>query len=77
MPNVDGAAATRAIRAFEKANHLTPTPIVALTASALEEDIVRCREAGCDAHISKPVTRKALIAAMRNAIGIADASSPR
>jgi len=73
MPVVDGAAATRAIRAFETANGLTRTPIIALTASALEEDILRCREAGCDAHISKPVTRKALIAAMRNSVNIAGA----
>ncbi len=77
MPIVDGAAATRAIRAFETAKRLTPTPIIALTASALEEDVLRCREAGCDAHVSKPVTRSALIAAMRNAIGITGTSSAR
>src|ERR1700736_816823 len=40
-PLVDAAAATRAIRAFETANRRTPTPIIALTASALEEDIRR------------------------------------
>jgi len=73
MPNVDGAAATRAIRTFEAANSLTRTPIIALTASALEEDIIGCREAGCDAHISKPVTRKRLIAAIHNAIGFTSA----
>ncbi len=77
MPIVDGDAATRAIRAFERANRLTPTPIIALTASALEEDILRCREAGCDAHLSKPITRAALIAAMRNAIGLSLRDEPR
>jgi CheY-like chemotaxis protein len=67
MPIVDGAAATQAIRAFESANQLPYTPIIALTASALEEDILRSHEAGCDTHVSKPVTRKALIDAIRNA----------
>ena len=73
MPVVDGATATQAIRAFESANQLPRTPIIALTASALEEDILRSRDAGCDAHVSKPVTRRALIDAIRNATRTAGA----
>lgn len=64
MPVMDGYAATRAIRAWERDNQRTATPIIALTASALEEDAQRCREAGCDAHVSKPVKRAALLAAI-------------
>ena len=36
MPVMDGMTATRAIREWEQANHRAPTPIIALTASALE-----------------------------------------
>ncbi len=61
---MDGYAATRAIRAWERANQRSPTPIIALTASALDEDVQRCLEAGCDAHVSKPVKRAALLGAI-------------
>ena len=61
MPVMDGYAATRAIRNWELANHLERTPIIAVTASALEEEARRCLEAGCDAHLSKPVKRGTLL----------------
>jgi PAS domain S-box-containing protein len=38
MPVMDGLTATRAIRAWEQANHRPPTPIIALTAAALKGD---------------------------------------
>lgn len=53
MPNVDGYEATRHIRAHERDRH---TWIVALTASALDEDIRRSLASGMDAHLSKPYT---------------------
>ena len=54
MPEMDGLAATRAIREIErsKGGH---TPIVALTAHVLEGDRVRCRIAGMDGYVSKPL----------------------
>ncbi len=54
MPEMDGLAATRAIREIErtKGGH---TPIVALTAHVLEGDRVRCRMAGMDGYVSKPL----------------------
>ena len=57
MPNVDGYEATSTIRVWEVANSRRRTPIVALTASALEEAVHRTQEAGCDAHITKPVKK--------------------
>ena len=39
MPVMDGYAATRSIREWEQTNQLTRTPIIALTASALEEEV--------------------------------------
>jgi two-component system sensor histidine kinase/response regulator len=68
MPEIDGLAATRIIRQWEKNNHRAPTPIIALTASALEEDMQRTRAAGCDEHLSKPVKKGVLLQAIRNAI---------
>ncbi len=54
MPEMDGLAATRAIREIErsKGGH---TPIVALTAHVLEGDRERCRTAGMDGYVSKPL----------------------
>jgi CheY-like chemotaxis protein len=68
MPNVDGYEATSTIRVWEVANSRRRTPIVALTASALEEAVHRTREAGCDAHITKPVKKSTLLGAIRDAI---------
>ncbi len=61
MPILDGFAATRAIREWERAQGLAPVPIVALTASALDEDVQRAREAGCNLHVSKPIKKKTLV----------------
>jgi PAS domain S-box-containing protein len=69
MPVMDGFAATRAIREWEKNEDQAPTPIIALTASALNEDISRCLAAGCDFHVSKPINKKGLLAAILRATG--------
>lgn len=54
MPRLDGLEATRAIREMEmeRGGH---TPIVAMTAHSRKEDAERCRAAGMDSHISKPI----------------------
>jgi CheY-like chemotaxis protein len=54
MPEMDGLAATRAIREIERSTG-GHTPIVALTAHVLEGDRVRCRTAGMDGYVSKPL----------------------
>ena len=53
MPEVDGLAATRAIRALDRADAKT-IPIIAMTANAFDEDVKKCLEAGMNAHIPKP-----------------------
>lgn len=62
MPVLDGLSATRAIRDWEGQRGRARTPIIALTASAMAEDVRRALDAGCDAHLSKPVTKAALLA---------------
>jgi CheY-like chemotaxis protein len=53
MPVMDGLDATRAIRAM--GGTAGRTPIVALTANVQPEQVVRCREAGMDGHVGKPI----------------------
>ncbi|OIQ96601.1 sensory/regulatory protein RpfC [mine drainage metagenome] len=62
MPDMDGLAAARAIRRLPGA--AGRVPILALTANAMAEDARRCREAGMDGHIAKPVSPRDLAAAM-------------
>ncbi len=52
MPNMDGLAATRAIREAETEGRRTP--IVAMTANAMTADRELCQEAGMDDFLSKP-----------------------
>jgi len=60
MPEMNGYEATFVIREKEKVTggHI---PIIALTAHAMRADQERCREAGMDGYISKPIQIKELI----------------
>ena len=55
MPELDGYEATRRLRRLEAADGWPPTPIVALTANALDEDPRSCASAGFDAFLRKPI----------------------
>jgi CheY-like chemotaxis protein len=55
MPGMDGVEAARAIRAGEARLGKARTPIVALTADALEGGKRTCRDAGMDGFLTKPV----------------------
>jgi PAS domain S-box-containing protein len=60
MPEMDGVEATRAIRRLdERVRHV---PIVALTANAFSEDQRRCRDAGMNDFLPKPISRDGLLA---------------
>jgi PAS domain S-box-containing protein len=61
MPVMDGYTATRMIRELEQQSGKHRTPVVALTAHAYDEDVRRCKEAGCDDHIAKPFKKKTLL----------------
>jgi signal transduction histidine kinase/ActR/RegA family two-component response regulator len=58
MPGMDGRAATRLLRASQGPNR--DVPVIAVTASAADEDIRECRAAGMTAHVAKPIDATAL-----------------
>ena len=60
MPEMDGFAATRAIRAREASEASVRVPIVALTAHAMRFDRDQCLVAGMDDYLSKPFSKKDL-----------------
>jgi CheY-like chemotaxis protein len=66
MPGMDGLAAARAIRALP--GPIAAIPIVALSADVLPQQIARCRAAGMDDHVAKPIRREELIAAVVRAL---------
>jgi signal transduction histidine kinase/CheY-like chemotaxis protein len=73
MPRMDGFEATRRIRGLEvkgaEPAGLVRTPIVALTADALESDRNRCLQAGMDDFLTKPVSSGQLAATIERWTG--------
>ena len=56
MPVMDGYTAAKAIRGMDlDTSRAKPVPILAMTANAFKEDIEKCRAAGMNDHIAKPV----------------------
>jgi CheY-like chemotaxis protein len=66
MPGLDGIEAARRIREIEKREGRARTPIVALTADALETGKRACQEAGMDGFLTKPVDPAELDAMLQN-----------
>ncbi|MDH5668514.1 MAG: response regulator, partial [Nitrospira sp.] len=64
MPVMDGLQATAAIRRWEHEQQRPPMAIVALTANAFKEELDKCLTAGCIAHLTKPIKKKTLLAAI-------------
>ncbi|NRA30498.1 MAG: response regulator [Parvularculaceae bacterium] len=65
MPEMDGLEATKAIRAYEREHEFGRVPIIAATAHAMEEDRKRCRAAGMDDYIAKPLRQDAILEKIR------------
>ena len=82
MPIMNGYAATREIRAWEREQHAQATPIIAVTAYAYSDEIRESMEAGCDMHVTKPIHKHTLMTAMAKccnltaATNAADAAPP-
>jgi CheY-like chemotaxis protein/HPt (histidine-containing phosphotransfer) domain-containing protein len=71
LPGIDGYETTRRLRALERDGQLPSTsssraaiPIIALTAAVMKEDVDRCRAAGMNDHLPKPVDAQRLLAMM-------------
>ncbi len=68
MPVMDGLDATRAIRALDRPD-AKAIPVIAVTANAFEEDVRQTREAGMNAHLSKPTDTDLLYHTLRKTLG--------
>jgi signal transduction histidine kinase/CheY-like chemotaxis protein len=68
MPMMDGYEATRRIRAMRRADAAV-VHIVAMTANAYNEDVLKARDAGMDAHLSKPIDVSAVMSTLAEKIG--------
>lgn len=67
MPRMDGLQATRRIREDSRSD-AKKIPIIAMTANAFAEDIRRCKEAGMNEHLSKPLDIQKLYRMMRQCL---------
>ena len=72
MPVMDGYEATRRIRRLEAAEGRNPTPVVAMTANAMEGDREKCIRAGMDDYLAKPISLPELRASVSGWLGAAD-----
>jgi CheY-like chemotaxis protein len=70
MPEMDGLEATMAIRQLESDQKLPRTPIVAMTANAMQGDRERCLEAGMDDYLSKPIRADALFSLLERILSV-------
>ena len=70
MPDMDGLEATTAIRRWEQETRIH-VPIVAMTAHAMQGDVERCRAAGMDGYVSKPMQPEELYAAIDSVMATA------
>ena len=68
MPELDGLSATGLLREWERETGTPRTPVIMLTANALDEHIRASHEAGADLHLSKPIHAQALIESILDAI---------
>jgi two-component system sensor histidine kinase/response regulator len=68
MPELDGYEATREIRTRERG--LQHIPIVALTAHAMKDDDLKCKAAGMDDHLTKPLDRERLRLCLDRHLGV-------
>ena len=61
MPVMDGLEATRRLRQDPR---LARLPVIALTADVMSAQIKTCLDAGCDAHVAKPIDLRNLLSVM-------------
>jgi CheY-like chemotaxis protein len=72
MPEMDGLTATALLREREAATGAVRTPVIMLTANALDEHKRFSRDAGADRHLSKPIRAADLLSAMQAVMAAPD-----
>ena len=70
MSGMDGLAATRRIRDEERTSGAKRTPILALSASALDHERGEILAAGCDEFVAKPFRESTIFAKLRDHLGV-------
>jgi CheY-like chemotaxis protein/anti-sigma regulatory factor (Ser/Thr protein kinase) len=68
MPEMDGYEATRQLRRFEPSHPNRDIPVIAVTANALATDREKCRAAGMNTYLSKPIDRRQLEQALTSVL---------
>ena len=63
MPVMDGYKATEKIRALERSDAKT-VPIIAMSANAFQDDILKSKSAGMNEHLAKPISTKKLLSSI-------------
>ncbi len=74
MPEMDGDEVCRRIRATPE---IAKTPVIIVTQGGRDSDLQRCREAGCDDILLKPINRHLFVATARKFLSVVDRSTPR
>jgi uncharacterized protein (TIGR02266 family) len=74
MPEMDGDEACRQIKAHPA---LRMTPVVMVTHGGRPEDLERCRQAGCDDILLKPINRHLFVETARRFLQVVDRAAPR
>ncbi|MBM3299870.1 MAG: response regulator, partial [Deltaproteobacteria bacterium] len=67
LPGMDGLEATRILKGSPQTTHI---PVIAVTAHAMDGDEQRCREAGCDGYIAKPIRMQTLRRIITDAVNV-------
>ena len=70
MPIMDGPQAARTIRAADSSVRQHDVPIVALTASVLEDNRRECLAAGMDDFLTKPLAKRRLLEVLEEYVGV-------
>jgi CheY-like chemotaxis protein len=65
LPSMDGLEVTRQIKAIR-----SEIPVIAQTAFALDEEIRKCYEAGCNGHVLKPFTVNELVDGLEKVLNV-------
>ena len=69
MPDIDGLEATLALRRHEEERRAPRLPIVDVTANAMKGEEERCRDAGMDGYLAKPITLEGVEREIRRVTG--------